>query len=119
MELLLGLALPFAMCVIAYLIARNELGVYQHGKAAGWDVFVYSKGRLWRRMIGVGFLVATAVTLAAHELFPASTPQGASIYLVLFSVEVLALLVLPIVDLWETGRTAKPGDIKRQEDPDR
>ena len=119
MALFTGLLLPAFLCAIAVFIARRERRLYRHSKDAGWDLFLYSKGRLWRRMAGVGVLLATAGTLAAVELFPATTSAGASAYLVLLLVEVLALLILPLIDLWETARTAKPEDLTRQGDRER
>ena len=111
--------IALALMAIAVVICRHELAAYRDSKELGSDLFVYSRGRLWRRLTGVGFLLATAVTLAAFELFPAQTTWGASLYVALLTTEVVTLLVLPVLDLWETGRTARPEDLTRQADPDR
>jgi len=119
MGYLVGLALPVVLCTLAFLMGRHELRLYRNSRESGWDLFAYSKGRLWRRMTGVGLLAGVGLTLAALEVLPASTSWGASLYLALLCTEVLGLLVLPLVDLWETSRTAKPKDLMRQADPDR
>jgi hypothetical protein len=68
-------------------------------------------------MTGVGVLVLLGGTLAALELFAARTASGASVYMGLLLGEVVVLLVLPFVDLWETARSAKPHDLTRQGGP--
>lgn len=119
MGYLVELILPCALCVLAYFIGRRELRLYRHAKASGWDLFVYTKGRLWRRMFGVGVLAATGLTLAGVELHPSPGPVWASVYMGALLTEVVLLLVLPVFDLWETARTAKPEESRRQVDPDR
>ncbi len=119
MDTLTGILIALALMVIAGVIYRHEISAYRDAKELGSDLFVYSQGRLWRRMTGVGCLLATGLTLASFELFPARSTWAASLYIALFTTEVVTLLVLPLVDLWETGRTAKPEDLTRQADPDR
>lgn len=119
MAILLGLVLPVLLGVLAIWLGRRELRVYRESNDFGSDLFVYTKGRLWRRMTGVVLLGLTGATLAALELFPAQTVSGVSVYLALLCAEVMGLLVLPLVDLWETGRGADPADLTRQGDPDR
>ncbi len=110
----MSIALPLGLWALAWALGRRELRQFRHAEDIGHDVFVYSRGRLWRRMTGVAAIAVLGVTLAALGFFPASTPRGASIYMALLVAEVLVLLLLPLVDLWETARTAKPGDLTRQ-----
>lgn len=119
MSIVVGLLLPVLLVVLAIWMARRELSVYKDSDDFGSDLFVYTKGRLYRRLSGCGLLGLTGLTLAAFELFPAQTVNGFSIYLALLCVEVLGMLVLPLVDLWETGTGADPADLTRQGDPDR
>lgn len=111
--------LPAILWGLAFLLARRELKQYKTADEIGSDLFVYSRGRLIRRMTGVVMLVALGTTLAALGVFPASTASGASIYMGLLISEVLILLVLPLLDLWETARTARPHDLTRQAGPKR
>jgi hypothetical protein len=104
-----GVALPLVLATLAVLFGRRELRLYRAARDGDSDLFVYSRGRLWRRLTGLAVLVSTGVTLAAMEFLPASTARGASIYLALIAAQVVALFVLPIVDLIETARTARPG----------
>lgn len=114
MERALGIALPIALWIAAYLLARRETNAYAERGSGDTDVFVYSKRRYVRRMLGVGILVCTGMTLMAWELVGASTAGGAMIYMGLLGVEVAALVVLPVLDLRETTRTAAPEDLTRQ-----
>gem|GEM_PF-4183416 len=118
MSILLGLVLPVVLVTISIWMGTRELRVYRESPDFGSDLFVYSKGRLWRRLAGCVLLALTGLTLSAIELFPARSVSGVSIYLMLLCAEVVALIVLPLVDLWETARTARPGDPTRA-DPDR
>jgi len=111
------IVLPLALWGLAYGLGRREWRHYKASDEIGTDLFVYSRGRLWRRMTGVGMLVALGLTLAALGLFPARSPQGLSIYMAVLITEVLVLLLLPLFDLWETARTARPHDLTRQGGP--
>jgi hypothetical protein len=111
---LVSIVVPAALFALAYLLARRELRQYRAAAEIGSDLFVYSRGRLVRRLIGVGLLVLLGGTLAALGLWPAATAAGLSLYLAALATEVLCLVVLPLVDLWETARTARPHDLTRQ-----
>jgi hypothetical protein len=114
MDPFVSIVLPVALLALAVLLARREWRQYRGATDIGSDLFVYSRGRLVRRMTGVGLLVALGMTLAALGVFPARTASGLSIYLALLISEVLVLLLLPFLDLWETSRTAKLHDLRRQ-----
>jgi hypothetical protein len=109
MSPLVTIALPSLLIGLAYGLGRREWKQYRAAAEIGSDLFVYTRGRLIRRMTGVGMLAALGVTLAMFGLAPPRSPAAASLYLGLFVGETIALLVLPIVDLVETGRTARPG----------
>ena len=117
MDPVVSIVLPAALCGLAYFLARREWKQYKLAEDIGSDLFVYSRGRFIRRMTGVVLLVALAMTLAALGVFPARTASGVSIYMALLISEVLILLVLPLFDLWETARTARPHDLTRQGGP--
>jgi hypothetical protein len=114
-----GVVVPLALAVLAFMLGRRELALYREGDEFGSDLFVYSKGRLWRRMTGIGVLVALALTLVALEFLPFRSGPALSIYVALLVTEVAALVVLPLIDLWETAKTADSADLTRQGDPDR
>ena len=117
MDPLVSIALPLVLWALAFGLARREWRHYRADDDIGTDLFVYSRGRLARRMTGVALLVVLGATLAALGLFPARTPRGLSIYMALLIAEVLVLIVLPLIDLWETARTARPHDLTRQGGP--
>lgn len=119
MGILTGVVFPIVLCAIAWFLGRRELALYREADEYGHDLFVYSKGRLYRRMTGVAVLVLLGGTLLAMEMFPASSGRGISIYLALILTEVAALVVLPLLDLRETARTAVPEDLTRQAETDR
>lgn len=104
-----SVVLPILLVTVAVSLGRREWRQYKAAAEIGSDLFVYTRGRLARRMTGVGFLVALAVTLALFGLIPPRTPGAASLWLAAILGEVLALIVLPIFDLLETNRTARPG----------
>ena len=112
----MSIALPLALWAVAVLLARREWRQYRAVARIGHDLFVYSKGRLVRRLIGCLLLAALGVTLFAFGVIPPSTPAGVSTYMALMLSLLLVLLVLPLVDLWETARTARPHDLTRQAD---
>ena len=114
MDPIVSIVVPAVLWGLAYVLARREWRQYQAAAEIGRDLFVYSKGRLIRRMTGVVLLVALGTTLAALGLFPARTATGASIDMALLISEVRVLLVLPVIDLWETARSARPEDLTRQ-----
>ncbi len=117
MDPLVSIVVPIVLWGLAFLLARRECKQYKVSDEIGSDLFVYSRGRLVRRMTRVAMLVALGTTLAALGVFPARTANGASIYMVLLISEVLILLVLPMLDLWETARTARPHDLTRHGGP--
>jgi hypothetical protein len=106
---ILTIVVPALLLGAAYVLGRREWLQYRAAAEIGSDLFVYGKGRLVRRMIGVGMLAALGLTLFAIGMLPPSSPRGASIYLGVLIGELVLLVVLPIVDLIETGRTARPG----------
>jgi hypothetical protein len=112
-----SIVLPVILWALGAFLARREWKQYRVAEDIGSDLFVYSRGRLIRRMTGVAMLLALGTTLAALGLFPARTASGASIYMALLISEVLVLLVLPLFDLWETARTARPHDLTKQGGP--
>ena len=112
-----GLVVPVTLWLVAIALARRELGLYRDSHEFGSDLFVYSKGRLVRRMTGIGVLVALGATLVSLEFLPFRSSAALSIYMALLVTEVAALIVLPLIDLWETSKTAQPGNLKRQAGP--
>jgi hypothetical protein len=119
MDLVEALVVPVLVWYLAFLLGRRELRAYRRRHKEETDLFVYSKGRFIRRMTGVVALVATGLTLAAWDFLPPKTPQQASLYVGLLLAEVAIIVVLSMVDLWETVRTAKPEDLTRQGAPRR
>lgn len=117
MDPVTSIGLPLILWALALFVGRREWRHYKTPTDIGSDLFIYSKGRLWRRMTGVALLAALGTTLAALGVFPARTAAGVSIYMALLISEVLVLLVLPFFDLWETARTARPHDLTRQGGP--
>ena len=103
------IVVPALLIGLAYVLARREWKQYRAAGEIGSDLFVYGKGRLIRRMIGIGVLGGLGVTLFLMGLLPPSSPKGATVYLSVIVGEVALLVILPIVDLIETGRTARPG----------
>jgi hypothetical protein len=110
--------LPAFLIGLAYVLGRRELRQYRLSGSIGSDLFVYSRGRLIRRLTGVGMLVALAVTLALLGFLRPAAPRGASLWLAVILGEVIAILLLPIFDLIETARSARPGKGIRARDKD-
>jgi hypothetical protein len=103
------IVVPALLLGLSYVLARREWKQYRAANEIGSDLFVYGKGRLVRRLIGIGVLAALGFTLFAMGLLPPSSPRGATVYLSVIVGEVALLVILPIVDLIETGRSARPG----------
>lgn len=116
---LVGVALPIVLGTLAFLLGRRELASYRERNEFGSDLFQYTRARLIRRMTGLGVLALTGLTFAAMELIGPKTPRAAAIYLALLATEVAAMVILPLLDLHETRRTADSSDLTRQADPDR
>lgn len=116
MDVWVSLLLPGILWGVAFALGRRELRQYRAVRDIGYDLFTYSKGRLIRRLTGVALLAALGGTLFVFGVAPPGTPRGATIYMALIVSEVLALIVLPLFDLWETARTARPADLTRQAD---
>jgi hypothetical protein len=108
-SIVVSIVVPSLLVGLACALGRREWKQYRAAAEIGSDLFVYTRGRLIRRMTGVALLVALAVTLALFGALPPRTPAGASVYLGVMLGEVVLLIVLPIVDLVETARTARPG----------
>jgi hypothetical protein len=112
---LVGIALPLALIIVAVGLARREIKLFRgtHELAGdlkdvlGADFFEYTRWRLARRLTGVVLLVATAVTLAALELVPATTSAGAQLYVALITTEALGLICVGLLDLRETGKRTR------------
>jgi hypothetical protein len=110
-----GIAIPLVLVILAGALAAREIRLYRgtHEIAGdlksvlGADFFEYTRWRLARRLTGVVLLVATAVTLAALELAPATTASGAQLYVALITTEALVLIALGVLDLRETGKRAR------------
>jgi hypothetical protein len=106
---LVTIVVPALLLGLAYVLARREWKQYRAAGEIGSDLFVYGRGRLVRRLIGIGVLAALGLTLFTMGIVPPSSPKGATVYLGVIVGEVALLVILPIVDLVETGRTARPG----------
>ncbi|HUH02238.1 MAG TPA: hypothetical protein VML75_09585 [Kofleriaceae bacterium] len=112
MGFVLGIALPAVLVAVAGALAHREIRLYRGTRAIagdlvdalGADLFEYTRWRLLRRLTGVIVLLATAVTLAALELAPATSITGAQLYLALLTTEALTLIILALLDLRETAR---------------
>ncbi len=100
---------PAILWGLAWTLGRRELALYGRRDSEEADVFVYTRGRLVRRLTGVGLLVGLGAAFAALGFFPPTTPGEANVYLGVFAGGVILLIVLPVWDLVETARTAKPG----------
>jgi hypothetical protein len=95
---------PLLLVLVAVLLGRRELRLYRASHDEDSDLFVYSRGRLHRRLAGVVVLASTGLTLGAMAWLPAISPRGTAIYVALLTTEVLALIAIPILDLIETTR---------------
>jgi hypothetical protein len=102
------------MLLLAIGLARREWRLYRTTNDMGSDLFLYTRGRLARRMGGVLVLAALAATFAALGLRPARNAHEASAYLGLIMGELLLLIGMSVWDLIETARSAKPEDLTRQ-----
>jgi hypothetical protein len=109
MSPLVTIVVPAVCLGLAYVLGRREWKLYHAAAEIGSDLFVYSRGRLFRRMGGVVVLAALGLTFVALGVAPPRSPTGADVYLGLIVGEVAVLIVLPIWDLLETSRTARPG----------
>jgi hypothetical protein len=116
---LVGVAVPIVLWTLAFLLGRREVESYRDRDEVGSDLFRYSRGRLIRRLSGLGVLAGTGATLAAMELIGPKTPRAAAIYLALLATLVAAMVILAVADLIETRRSAAPGRLTRPADPDR
>jgi hypothetical protein len=120
MSPLVTLVLPGAIGAVALLLLRRELELFRGARRGDGDrdLFVYSTGRFVRRLTGIAALLALALTLAGLGLVPPRNAAQAQVYLGLITTELVALVVVPLWDLVETARTARPGDRSRlEEDP--
>jgi MFS family permease len=108
-----GIAVPLLILAVAIWLARFEMRLYREAHEDGTDLFVYGKGRLIRRMIGVGVMVVTAVGIFWMEIAWSWSPRLSVIVMAILLAAVVLLLVVPLADLRETARTAKPEDLKR------
>ncbi len=108
-----GILFPIILWSLSVMLVRREFELYRVQEDFGTDLFLYTKGRLIRRLTGVVVIVALGATLMAMELYPAGSGAGASIYLALLLSEMLALVVIPLLDMWETTRTANSIDPTR------
>lgn len=115
MGFLVGIALPALLVGVAIALAVREIRLFRAthaiagdlASALGADFFEYTRWRLVRRLTGVALLLATAVTLAALELAPATGLAGAQLYIALLTTEALALIIVGLLDLRETAKRRK------------
>lgn len=107
------IVLPAIVALVALGLARREWRLYRVSHEIGSDLFLYSRGRLARRMGGVGILMALAATFAGLGFAPPRDAKDASVFLGLIVGELLTLIALSVWDLIETARSAKPGDPSR------
>jgi hypothetical protein len=96
------------LAVAAVPLALREISGYRHRDDRD-DLFVYSRARLVRRVTGMVVLAAAGVTLLIWDLAPPDDPGTASLLLGLVLIEVVALVVIAILDMRETSRTARIG----------
>ena len=90
----------------ALLLAARERRSYRARDEAD-DLFIYSRARLIRRLVGLAVLAGVGVTLAVWDVAPPGDPGTASVLLALLLIEVLALIVIAVLDLRETSSTAR------------
>lgn len=110
MSPIVTIALPAFILGLAYTLARRELKLYRVAGELGSGLFVYSRGRLVRRLTGIAILVALGLTFAALGIIPPRSAGAANAYLAAILGELGALFVLPIWDLVETARTGRRRD---------
>jgi hypothetical protein len=113
MGILAGIVLPLLMLAGAIWLARFEMRLYREAHEDGTDLFVYGKGRLVRRMIGIGVMVVAAIGIFWMEVAWRWSPRITVGVMAVLMAAVILLVVVPFADLRETERTARPGDLKR------
>ena len=87
-------------------LAIREVGAYRRRDDTD-DLFRYTRRRLIRRVTGLVILAGVGATLAIWELAPPADPGSASMLLGLLLVEVVALVVIAVLDMRETSTTAR------------
>lgn len=92
----------------AIALGARELRGYRARDDAG-DLFVYTRRRLVRRLVGLTVLVGVGATLAVWDVAPPGDPGTASLLLGLLLIEILALVIVAALDLRETSTTARVG----------
>lgn len=102
------LVFGFVVALAAIALAARELRSYRT-RDDGGDLFIYSRKRLVRRLIGLGVLAATGATLSIWEIAPPGDPGAASLFLGLLLLEIVSLVVIAVLDLRETSSTARIG----------
>jgi hypothetical protein len=102
------LIIAAASWLLAALLGAHELRAYRSRRGEERDLFAYTHRRLVYRLTGVAALLAFGATLAIWEMVPPRSPGAAVIYLLLFALEVVALLLIAMLDMRETRRTADP-----------
>lgn len=88
-------------------LAIREIRAYRRRDDLADDLFVYSRRRLVRRLFGLGVLAGVGATLLVWELATPSDARAASILMMVLLAEILALIVIGVLDLRETSRTAR------------
>ncbi len=110
------IALTAGLWTTAFLLHRHERQLRVKHHTFGTDLFAYSKHRAMCRLLGVGVLSTLGGTLLLFELLPPSTPTMGWLYIAGLFLQVLLLLAIGVIDMWETAKTANPADQSRQKE---
>ncbi len=99
---------PSLLFSAALVLGRREWTHYRRaGDNEALEIFPYTPMRFARRMAGIAILVAMGGTFAALGLWPPDTAFEAGRYIAALCSELVMLVLLPIWDLWELGRTSR------------
>lgn len=111
------------LVVGAFFQGFRENQSYRARKRGTWngdtDLFVYTKGRWWARLIGAVAVAGLGATLIAWELLPPVTPSELNRYLATTGMLIALLVGAAYIDLKITTKTARPNAFKRREDQPR
>jgi len=119
----MGAGIGVVLLIVVVLLGLREQSLYTTQRDGLWkdgtDLFVYSKGRFVVRLMGLAMTMVLGVALFCWDLWPPLTPSSLATYVVVFGVSSIGLVVIVVLDLVITARTAKPENLKRQGDLDR